>query len=163
MARRKRTGSLSRIGDLAEDFLRRSDRSGGFAGARVCAAWEGVAGPTVAAHSRAVRVTDGELLIAVDSAVWANELHLMSSTYITELQRRVGKDAVRAIRFTVSRDTQKQGGIPPGLERGETISPPTDEEVRAALADVPETISDRALKEAIARALAAIRKARASQ
>jgi hypothetical protein len=159
MARKKRIGSVARIGELAEEVLRRSDRSGGFAGARVCAAWESVAGPAVAAHSRAVRVTEGELLVAVDSPAWANELALMSGSYLAELHRRVGKDSVRAIRFTVSRSARSRTSTKPERRHRQPVALPSDEEVRAALTEVPESISDPALKEAIARALAALRKA----
>jgi hypothetical protein len=162
MGKRKRSGALSGVGEVAEAILRRNDRSGGLAGARVCAAWEDVAGPAVAAHSRAVRVTEGELLVAVDSPAWANELALMSASYVAELQRRAGKDSVRAIRFTVSRNARAHTERRAEGQAEQTAVRPTEHEVRAAMQAVPGNVSDPALREAMARALAALRKARAS-
>ncbi|MBC7265474.1 MAG: DUF721 domain-containing protein [Coriobacteriia bacterium] len=160
----KRIGKAVQAGDIAETLLQRSDRRGGLAGARVCRAWEVVAGPAVAARSKAVRVTEGELLVAVESPAWASELSLMSPHFLAELQRRFGKDAVRAIRFTVSKAVHVRSESDEKLvAEPDLANRPTQEEIEAALSEVPPSVTDPALRKAIARASAALQKARSTE
>ncbi|MDI6692054.1 MAG: DUF721 domain-containing protein [Anaerosomatales bacterium] len=164
MGRTKRIGKAVQAGDIAETLLKRSDRRGGLAGARVCRAWEAVAGPAVAAHSTAVRVTEGELLVAVDSPAWASELSLMGAQFLAELQHRFGKDAVRAIRFSVSRAVHvRRGPDEKPAAEADVANRPTQEEIEAALSEVPPSVTDPVLRNAIARASAALQKTRSSR
>lgn len=154
-----RRNKAERVGDLVESLLKRSDTRAGLRAARVCAAWKDVAGPVAAAHSKAVRVTDGELVVAVDSPAWASEMSLMRSHYLQALQERMGKEAVTSIRFTVSKHAVGRRGVEdvPQAAREPEREPITDAEADAIRADVASRVSDDALVEAIARARIATR------
>lgn len=94
----------TRAGDAAARLLGKLDRSGeGLRRARVVATWREVAGPEVASHARGFALRGTELLVYVDSNVWANELAILSEEYRTALNERLGKEAVGSIRFAVSK------------------------------------------------------------
>ena len=61
-------------------------------------AWPSAAGEVVAAHC----VPDGErggiVTVACDSAVWAQELDLLSERVVERLNQRLGRPAVRGLR-----------------------------------------------------------------
>lgn len=159
MADGVRRSKAERVGDVVESILKRSDTRGGLRSARVCASWKDVAGPAAAAHSRAVRVTDGELVVAVDSPAWASEMSLMRSRYLQALQERVGKEAVTAIRFTVSKHAaqRREAADEPRAAGEPDRDPITDAEADAIRADVAARVRDGALLEAIVKARIASR------
>jgi hypothetical protein len=89
---------------VARSLMSRLDRTGeGFERAKAVTAWRDAAGPEVAAHARGFALREGELLVFVDSSVWANELSALSEHYRTAVNERIGKETVRAVRFTVSK------------------------------------------------------------
>lgn len=165
MAEADRLNKTESVGKLVERLLQRSDTRGALRAARACAAWTDVAGPAAAAHSRAIRVTEGELVVAVDSPAWATEMSLMRGHYLAEMQARVGKDAVRSIRFTVSKHAIRRIGEADAGTAGETkdATQPreaSDAEAEAVRAEVAERVSDAGLREAIVRARIAAREDR---
>jgi hypothetical protein len=92
------------VGTIADGLWGRLDRTGqGAVRARAVSAWRTVAGEEVAAHARGFSLRDQELLVFVDSAVWANELSVLSEHYRTAVNERLGKELVTSIRFAVSR------------------------------------------------------------
>jgi hypothetical protein len=92
------------VGSIADGLWGRLDRTGqGATRARAVSAWRAVAGEEVAAHARGFALRDQELLVFVDSAVWANELSVLSEHYRTAVNERLGKELVTSIRFAVSR------------------------------------------------------------
>ena len=101
MSRLRRTESVSSI---AGGLWGRLDRTGEAATkARAIAAWRAAAGDEVSAHARGFALRDRELLVFVDSPVWANELSVLSENYRIAVNERLGKEMVGSIRFTVSR------------------------------------------------------------
>jgi len=101
MARLHRVES---VGSLAAGLWSRLDRTGqGAAKARAVSAWRAAAGEEVYAHARGFALRDDELLVFVDSPVWANELSVLAEHYRVAVNDRIGKEAVGSIRFTVSR------------------------------------------------------------
>ena len=62
--------------------------------------WEGLAGATIARHTQPVRMDRNTLLVAVDSAVWLNEMiRYERAPLLARLQERFGKDTIKAIQF----------------------------------------------------------------
>ena len=105
MSRLRRTESVSAI---AGGLWGRLDRTGEAATkARAIAAWRAVAGDEVSAHARGFALRERELLVFVDSPVWANELSVLSENYRTAVNERLGKETVGSIRFTVSRKVEE--------------------------------------------------------
>lgn len=75
--------------------------------ARAITAWRQVAGDGVFAHARGFALRDGELLVFVDTPVWAQELAALSEIYRTGINERLGKEVVGSIRFAVSRKIEE--------------------------------------------------------
>ena len=62
--------------------------------------WDSLVGPTIARHTQPVRLDRNTLLVAVDSAVWLNELiRYERAPMLACLQKRFGKDNIKALRF----------------------------------------------------------------
>ena len=57
---------------------------------RVAEAWEIVAGPSAASHTTGAHVRDGELVVYVDSPVWATELSALAALYRQEINKQPG-------------------------------------------------------------------------
>jgi predicted nucleic acid-binding Zn ribbon protein len=70
-------------------------------------AWPGAAG-AFAKHATPVTERGGVVTVACDSAVWAQELDLMSADVIEGLNGALGRDLVRSLRCTAT-----GGGIRP--------------------------------------------------
>jgi hypothetical protein len=103
----RRGGAPKDLGASLGNLVRSLDRAsgGGWQQIRVNEAWSEVAGPTVMEHTADVhlRTAPRELVVAVDSPVWATELSALSALYLEKLNEVLGQKAVKSIRFTVSR------------------------------------------------------------
>ena len=97
-----------RLGDALGSFVRKLDREGGIAAARVAEEWPESAGPEIARHTAGVFLRKGELVVYVDSPIWATELSALHETLRETLNSRLGQELVRTIRFTVSRKVDEQ-------------------------------------------------------
>ena len=60
--------------------------------------WEGIVGAELAGHTRPERFEDGELTVAADSATWATQLRLLSSTLVRRLNEELGHGTVRRVK-----------------------------------------------------------------
>lgn len=106
MHRRRTT---ERVSSLAEGMLGRLDKTGeGRARANAVSAWRLVAGDEVFSHARGFALRGTELLIFVDSPVWANELSVLSEHYRVAVNERIGKETVGSIRFAVSKKVSEE-------------------------------------------------------
>jgi predicted nucleic acid-binding Zn ribbon protein len=65
--------------------------------ARVFGAWEKVVGPEVAAHSRPVKLEDGELTVEAESTAWATQLRLLAGKLIKRIAGEVGDGVVKKL------------------------------------------------------------------
>jgi predicted nucleic acid-binding Zn ribbon protein len=66
--------------------------------AEVQRAWEEAAGAAFAAQAEPVAERDGVVTVACASAVWAQELDLLSERVVGRLNEVLGRSAVRALR-----------------------------------------------------------------
>lgn len=94
--------------DIAEALRRLTDRLDNRSGAarrqaRLSRAWTEMVGPMVSGHTGRLYLRSDELVVETDSPAWATELQALSETYRTELNKLLGQESVRSIRFTVSR------------------------------------------------------------
>lgn len=75
--------------------------------ARVQAAWPEVAGPVMAQETAPVSESQGVVKVACSSAVWAQELELLSGELTSRLNERIASSAggpeVARLRFAVGR------------------------------------------------------------
>ena len=59
--------------------------------------WDQLVGPDVAAHTRPERFTDGELVVAADSAAWATQVRLLAATLVRRLNEDLGHGTVTRV------------------------------------------------------------------
>lgn len=137
------------------------DRKGGAVAlqSRVGAVWPSIAGPAVMKHTTGAYVRGSELVIFVDSSVWATELQAMSQQYLDAIKRTVGKVPVSRIVFTVSRkvaEEHKLAAAAKDLEdfyaEDRVASVPLSEVERAQVEASASRIPDPSLREAVLRA-----------
>ena len=101
MARTKKTLPLR---SLASGVIQKADSSGRRYGSLAVEAWPKVVGDEIARHTRGFALRDNqELVVFVDGAAWANQLSLMSEDLRVRLNTHLGDNAVKTLRFTVSR------------------------------------------------------------
>lgn len=150
-----------RAGDAARELLGRLDRGGNLERARAVGAWREVAGAEVAAHAIGAAMRRGELLVYVDSPVWASELSALAEQYRTAINTTVGKELVRSLRFTVSKKVSEQHAwdaiTSPPERAGEPRVEPVelDAAETAAIERMASAIHDEALRQAAIRAATA--------
>ncbi len=158
MATRRSNKTVS-FGDAMKVYVARLDRSGKLQQAEVLDVWTSIVGANIATHTRVEGLREGELLVSVDSPVWANELSAMSENLRVRLNKRVGQERVRHIRFTVSQSVEKERdeeeneeatGRRYGGSRIKPLALSVDE--RRAVEKSVEEIEDETLREAAFRA-----------
>jgi len=64
----------------------------------VQAVWEQAAGPTVAAQAKPTGEAGGVLTVTCSSAVWAQELELMSVALIERINDALGEERIESLR-----------------------------------------------------------------
>jgi predicted nucleic acid-binding Zn ribbon protein len=73
--------------------------------------WEAAVGAAIAREAQPVAERDGTLTLRCASAVWMQEIDLMGPALVTELNRALGADRVRAVRCVASdRGRSPRGG-----------------------------------------------------
>lgn len=96
------------VSESLESLARRLGAPTASALGAVFSRWEEAVGPTVAAHSRPVALTDGVLRVAVDQPGWATQLRYLTTTLMARLDDVAGAGVVRRIDIYV--DASDGGG-----------------------------------------------------
>lgn len=60
--------------------------------------WEQIVGPTIAAHCRPDRLTDGELVCIAESTTWATAITLQAAEILAKITAEVGPGVVTRLR-----------------------------------------------------------------
>jgi hypothetical protein len=133
------------------------DRFGGpGAGAMpdLVAQWPDVVGPAIAGNAWPARIAkDGTLHVSVSSSVWAFELTQLEVTIRSRLEKNLGRDAPKRLRFAVGR--LPEAGPAREVESASRTVPKVSAAHRAAAAEIAAPIEYEGLREAVARAAAA--------
>lgn len=95
------------VGQSLQALVNKVDKNGRLSEARVVEEWNKVVGSHILSHTNNVSIRSGELLVSVDSAVWASELTAMSETLRTRINESIGKEVVKSIRFMVSKKVKE--------------------------------------------------------
>jgi len=69
--------------------------------------WARVVGPRVARHTRAIAFEHGVLRVEVEGSAWMHELTMLKRDLVSAINRDLGSECMKDVRFLVSR-----GGIP---------------------------------------------------
>lgn len=105
-----RKGRQTGIGQALNGLVRKLDKGTGGAYRQSSAkqAWVRTAGPSVLSHTTGAHLRGNELVVFVDSGVWATELTALAGHYLESLNEDLGKGSVASIRFTVSRKVAEE-------------------------------------------------------
>ena len=61
--------------------------------------WGAVVGRAVSSVTKAEGVDSGTLVVRVESSVWRQELHMQKKEMINKLNKKIGTEVIREIRF----------------------------------------------------------------
>ncbi len=84
-------------------LLRRLGLEDELQGWRAVEDWARVVGPRVARHTRAIGFEHGVLRVEVEGSAWMHELGYLKQELIRAVNRELGSDRVRDVRFVVPR------------------------------------------------------------
>lgn len=124
---------------------------------KVAMTWDSVAGNLVASHTADAHLRQGEFIVYVDSAAWANDLSAMSEMYRTALNEAFSREIVKSVRFEVSnrafrnRSVDAVGDLDRGLEQRVDPVPLSDIEMEYVKESV-SSVEDPELREALLKA-----------
>ena len=142
-----RRSRVEPIGPLVAETVNRLGRAQELLEPRAIVAWSDVAGPRVAARTRAEAFRNGAFTVRVDGAAWLNELTYLRADLLARLNQHLGGGVVREIRFlpgTVLPAPPRPAPAPPEPE-----PPPLDPMEAARIRAEAASIADPALRDAI--------------
>jgi len=96
-------GKTTSLGGGLRKLMSRLDKQGHMTTASVIDVWDALVGPEIAQHTNIEGLRGTELLVAVDSPVWANELQAMAAQLVERLQQELSNTPVKTMRFTVTK------------------------------------------------------------
>jgi hypothetical protein len=130
--------------------------------AGIVAWWASAVPPEIAAHTIGAAVREGELVVQVDSPVWAAELSAMSEQLRMLVGEATGTDTVKSVRFTVSRrvamarqDSRDQEEYDELYEPEDVAPIPLTPQERSQVEHAAEGIEDPTLRQAFIEAMVA--------
>ncbi|MDO8987107.1 MAG: DUF721 domain-containing protein [Coriobacteriia bacterium] len=88
-------------------LMKKLDRDGRGTTSKVIELWDTIVGPEIARHTNVEGIRLGELQVAVDSPVWANELQAMAGQLRVRLQEQLGEGSIKGLRFTVKQTVSR--------------------------------------------------------
>ena len=94
---------MEAVSSVLTRLLRRLGLEGELQGWRAVGDWARVVWPRVARHTRAVGFHRGVLRVEVDGSAWMHELGFLKHDLIRTVNRELGADRVRDVRFVVPR------------------------------------------------------------
>jgi predicted nucleic acid-binding Zn ribbon protein len=65
--------------------------------ARIFGEWEKVVGADIAAHSRPLKLEDGDLTIEAESTAWATQLRMLAARLLAGIAREIGHNVVKRL------------------------------------------------------------------
>lgn len=97
-------GKTTPVGGVLDAIIRRWERLAGGPIQRVIACWDEVVGDAIAQNARPVETEGDALVVEVRNAVWRDQLaRFYARQIVHKLNRRLGGDIIRQIRFRVAR------------------------------------------------------------
>lgn len=97
-----RKGGMKRAGDILSSIIDRLNLGTGLAGWRAVSAWEEIAGPRYAEHTKALRFDKGRLYIQVDNSSWMTQLGMEKPVLLHKISETIGPGIVRDLMFVVA-------------------------------------------------------------
>ena len=101
----------SPVASILPGLLRQLGLAETAAGWRAVSEWPAVAGARIAGHTRAVGFRDGTLHVEVEGSAWMHELGFLGRELVRNLNRHLGADVVRDVRFTPANIHPTEGSL----------------------------------------------------
>ena len=90
---------IQKLDTLLGQAISRSALAGGLRDQEALAAWPRIVGEEISRHSQAQSISDGLLVVKVESSVWAQELQLLTPQIQAGFDEILGVGRVKTIRF----------------------------------------------------------------
>ncbi len=94
---------MEAIAGILSRVLRRYGLEDQMLGWQAVEEWAQVVGARIAQHTHAVAFRDGVLRVEVEGSAWMHELGFLQRKLIQKINRHLGRDMVREIRFVIPR------------------------------------------------------------
>jgi predicted nucleic acid-binding Zn ribbon protein len=143
------------LGRLLDGVLANLDLRTRFREHLAVMAWPQIAGRVVGAHSEAEAVRDGVLIVATDTAVWAQELQMRQRELLQLIAKQIGGGVIREIHFRSGR-RRKKGGAPASASRPRPAEIKLGGRQQRQIEEAAAKIEDEALRERAERAFSAL-------
>ncbi|MER7005220.1 DciA family protein [Dactylosporangium sp. NPDC000555] len=85
------------LGTVLERLVKQRGWSRPTAEARIFGEWARVVGADIAAHSRPLKLEDGELTIEAESTAWATQLRMLAARLLAGIAREIGHNVVKRL------------------------------------------------------------------
>lgn len=142
----------SSLGGLLDGVLANLDLRTRFREHLAVLAWPQVAGRVVSSHTQAEAVRDGVLIVATDTAAWAQELQMRQKELVGLLAAQVGSGVIREIHF---RSGRRRGKRAPA-ERLRPVEIKLSSRQERQIEEAARKIGEAGLEQKAARAFAAL-------
>jgi predicted nucleic acid-binding Zn ribbon protein len=93
---------MKRAGEILSSIIDGLKWGPTLAGWRAVSAWEEIAGPRYAEHTKALRFDKGRLYIEVDNSAWTAQLGMDKPILLKKISDNVGPGIVRDLMFVVA-------------------------------------------------------------
>jgi predicted nucleic acid-binding Zn ribbon protein len=93
---------MKRAGDVLSSIIESLKLGPGLAGWRAVTAWNEIAGPRYAEHTKARRYEGGRLYVEVDNSAWMAQLGMDKPMLLNKISEKVGPGVVRDLMFVVA-------------------------------------------------------------
>jgi predicted nucleic acid-binding Zn ribbon protein len=94
---------MEAIAGILSRVLRRYGLEDELKGWQAVEEWAAVVGARIAKHTTAVGFREGVLRVEVEGSAWMQELGFLQRKLIQKINRHLGRDTVREIRFIIPR------------------------------------------------------------
>ena len=95
--------SFDNLGDLLSGILERLDIASKIEQYRAIELWKEVVGENISKNATATRIKDKVLYVGVSNSSWMQQLHFLKEDIIDALNKKIGSEIVKDIRFYLKR------------------------------------------------------------
>ncbi len=100
---KKKSASLTPIGDILEKALYRYRPAGDLEMVRIWEHWEKAVGRVVAQNAKPAAFRNDTLIVNVSSSVWMQQLQFLEADIISNVNGCLQKERVRKLKFKIAR------------------------------------------------------------
>jgi len=105
-----RRGSLTPIGSILQEALKRMDYLPALARHRIFTEWEAIAGPTVSKVAKPERLQGSTLYVSVRDSSWVQHLVFVREGLLRLIQQRLGDHTITKLHFCLDKGERSSKG-----------------------------------------------------